>query len=386
MAARRVVLLVADSVGVGAMPDAPDWGDAGADTLGHVLEAARPSLPNLSALGLGNVRSGPGLPAVEAPQASWGRLATAGAGKDTIAGHWELAGVKVDAPFATYPDGFPPALLAAFTEAAGRGWLGNVAESGTEIIQRLGAEHVATGKVIVYTSSDSVLQVAAHEDVVPLPELHALCARVFPVARAFGIARVIARPFVGTPGAYVRTEGRKDLALEPPRPTLADRCMAAGVPTVSIGKVASIFGDRGFSRQVKAGNNQTIFQALLDVLDEGGGGLVFPNLVDFDMLYGHRRDPWGYARALEALDSRLPELLARLGPDDLLLVTADHGNDPTHRGTDHTREYVPMLAYRAGRPGVALGTRDTLADVGATAAAWLGVAWDEGTVCAEVLS
>jgi phosphopentomutase len=386
MAARRVVLLVADSVGVGAMPDAADWGDAGADTLGHVLEAARPSLPNLAAFGLGNVRPGPGLPAVEAPQASWGRLATAGAGKDTIAGHWELAGVKVDAPFATYMDGFPPELLAAFTEAAGRGWLGNVAESGTEIIQRLGAEHVATGKVIVYTSSDSVLQVAAHEDVVPLAELHALCARVFPVARAFGIARVIARPFVGIPGAYVRTEGRKDLALEPPRPTLADRCAAAGIPTVSIGKVASIFGDRGFSRQVKAGNNGTIFQALLDVLDEGGGGLVFPNLVDFDMLYGHRRDPSGYARALEALDARMPELLARLGPEDLLLVTADHGNDPTHRGTDHTREYVPLLAYRRGRPGVPLGTRPTLADVGATAAAWLGVARDEGTPCHEVLA
>jgi phosphopentomutase len=389
---RRVVLLVADSLGVGAMPDAAEWGDTGANTLAHVLARARVALPNLQSFGLGNVCDGPGLAPVARPLATWGRMATAGAGKDTIAGHWELAGVRVQEPFATYMDGFPLALMDAFCAATGVGWLGNLAASGTEIIEQLGQEHVAsfgggaTGKVIVYTSSDSVLQVAAHEDVVPLSRLHAICAAAFPVARAFGIARVIARPFVGVPGAYVRTEGRKDIALPPPRPTLVDRCAEAGVPTVSIGKVASIFGDRGFSRQVKAGNNGTIFQALLDVLDEGTPGLVFPNLVDFDMLYGHRRDPLGYARALAAMDARWPELLARLGPDDLLLVVADHGNDPTAPGSDHTREYVPILAYRAGVEGAPAGTRATLADAGATAAAWLGVRIDEGTPIAQVLA
>ncbi len=386
MGARRVVLLVADSVGVGAMPDAADWGDAGANTLLHILETGLPALPNLSAMGLGNVCAGPGLPAVDAPVASFGRMATSGAGKDTIAGHWELAGVRVAEPFATYLDAFPPELLEAFVAETGHGWLGNEVASGTEVIARLGEGHVRTGKPIVYTSSDSVLQVAAHEDVIPVAELHALCAKAFQVARRWGIARVIARPFVGTPGAYVRTESRKDIALPPPRPTLADRCADAGLPTISIGKVASIFGERGFSRQVKAGNNGTIFQALLDVLDEGGAGLIFPNLVDFDMLYGHRRDPLGYARALEAMDARLPELLARLGPDDLLLVTADHGNDPTFRGTDHTREYVPILAYRKGVVGFDLGTRATLADAGATAAAWLGVAYDEGTPFSQVIA
>lgn len=386
MAARRVVLLVADSLGVGEMPDAADWGDAGANTLGHVLAAAKPSLPNLSAFGLGNIVSGAGLARAGAPQASWGRMATAGAGKDTIAGHWELAGVRVAEPFATYLDGFPAELMDAFVSETGRGWLGNVAASGTEIIQQLGDEHVRTGKPIVYTSSDSVLQVAAHEDVIPVAELHALCAKAFVVARRFGIARVIARPFVGTSGAYVRTEARKDIALPPPRETLVDRCAAAGVPTTSIGKVASIFGDRGFSRQVKAGNNATIFQAMLDVLDAGVSGLIFPNLVDFDMLYGHRRDALGYARALEAMDARWPELLAKLGADDLLLVVADHGNDPTAPGSDHTREYVPVLAYRKGVAGADVGTRTTLADAGATAAAWLGVQVDEGTPIHEVLA
>lgn len=386
MAVRRVVLLVADSVGVGAMPDAPEWGDAGANTLLHTLEVGRPSLPNLAALGLGNVCAGPGLPAASAPLASFGRLITAGAGKDTIAGHWELAGVRVHVPFATYLDAFPPDLLAAFVSETGFDWLGNEVASGTEIIARLGEEHVRTGKPIVYTSSDSVLQVAAHEAVIPVPALHALCVSAFEVAQRWGIARVIARPFVGTPGAYVRTESRKDIALPPPRATLADRCAEAGIPTISIGKVASIFGERGFSRQVKAGNNGTIFQAMLDVLDEGVGGLIFPNLVDFDMLYGHRRDAVGYARALEAMDARMPELLARLGPDDVLLVTADHGNDPTFRGTDHTREYVPVLAYRKGCAGVDLGTLATLADVGATAAAWLGVAYDEGSPILQVIA
>lgn len=392
----RVTLIVADSLGVGEMPDAAEWGDTGADTLGHIaghrVASGRPlSIPHLARLGLASIRPVPGVSPPPRVDAAFGRMATAGAGKDTIAGHWELAGCKVDERFQTYYDGFPAALMEAFVARTGAlsktpGWLGNVAASGTEIIERLGAEHVATGKVIVYTSADSVFQVAAHEDVLPVADLWRLCKEAFEVVRAWGIARVIARPFVGVPGAYVRTENRRDFALEPPRDTLMDRLLAAGIPTTSIGKIQSIYGDRGFSHAVKAGNNATITQAILDTLDTQPDGLIFANLVDFDMLYGHRRDPVGYARALEALDERLPELLARLGPDDLLLLTADHGNDPTFPGSDHTREYVPILAWRQGGRGVDLGTRATLADCGATAAAWLGVVCPEGQSFAEALS
>lgn len=380
---RRVALVVADSLGVGAMPDAAAWGDAGADTLGHIAEAMALRLPNLGRLGLGAIRPVRGVPAEAV--AGYGKMAIAGAGKDTVAGHWELACCRVQERFDVYYDGFPAALMAEWEAATGAGWLGNVVASGTEIIERLGREHLASHKPIVYTSADSVFQIAAHESVLPVAELHRLCEATFPVARKWGIARVIARPFVGEPGAFVRTEGRRDYAQTPPRPTLMDRCVEAGIPTTSIGKVKSIFGDRGFSRQVKAANNASITQALLDVLDEGGGGLVFANLVDFDMLYGHRRDPVGYGRALMALDAAIPSLLARLGEDDLLLLTADHGNDPCFPGTDHTREYVPILAVRRGGKGVDLGTRPTLADAGASAAAWLGVRVDEGTSFVESL-
>jgi phosphopentomutase len=383
--ARRALLLVADSLGVGALPDAAAFGDAGADTLGHIarhaVERGEPlRIPNLAALGLASLCKLAGVEPAAQVVGAYGRAATAGPAKDTLSGHWELAGVRVDTPFQTYMDGFPAELIAAFERVAGVGCLGNVAASGTEIIERLGAEHLSTGRVIVYTSSDSVFQVAAHDDVVPLARLHAMCEAAFEVVRVWGVARVIARPFVGVPGAFVRTEGRRDYALQPPRETLVDRLRTAGQPTVSVGKVASIFGDRGFSDKRKAGNNTAIFDSTLRALDSVASGLVFPNLVDFDMLYGHRRDAVGYARALEALDARMPELLARLGPDDLLVLTADHGNDPTAPGSDHTREYVPVLAWRRGlRGGVDLGTRSTLADVGATLAEWLGVRVDEGT-------
>ncbi|MES2643282.1 MAG: phosphopentomutase [Myxococcota bacterium] len=391
----RVTLIVADSLGVGELPDAAAWGDAGADTLGH-LAAARVAtgsplvLPNLTRLGLASIRPIPGVTAPAVVEGAYGRMATAGDGKDTIAGHWELAGCRVGERFQTYYDGFPDALMEAFTARTGVGWLGNVAASGTEIIERLGAEHVATGKVIVYTSADSVFQVAAHESVVPVADLLRLCQEAFEVVRAWGIARVIARPFVDAPAGaasrFVRTENRRDFALQPPRDTLMDRLLAKAVPTTSIGKIQSIYGDRGFTKAVKAGNNATITQAILDTLDTQPDGFIFANLVDFDMLYGHRRDPLGYARALEALDARVPELLARLGPDDLLLVTADHGNDPTFPGSDHTREYVPVLAWRQGIGAVDLGTRTTLADCGATAGEWLGVECPEGRSFVDALN
>ncbi|MFZ5481937.1 MAG: phosphopentomutase [Myxococcota bacterium] len=365
------------------MPDAEAWGDAGADTLGHIAETQDLRIPNLAALGLASIRPLRGVPAAASPTGAYGKLAIAGAGKDTIAGHWEIAGVRVSERFDVFYEGFPAKLMAEYEAATGEGWLGNVPASGTQIIQELGEQHVRTRKPIVYTSADSVFQIAAHEEVIPVKRLHEICRQAFDVVKRWGVARVIARPFVGTPGAYVRTENRRDFALQPPRDTVMDKLLAKGVPTVSVGKIQSIYGDRGFSRAIKAGNNATITQATIDALD--GEGLVFANLVDFDMLYGHRRDPAGYARALEALDARIPEILDRLGPDDLFLLCADHGNDPTFPGTDHTREYVPVLAWRRGGKGGDLGTRDTLADVGATVAEWLGVEIDEGTSFAGAL-
>jgi phosphopentomutase len=374
----RVCLIVADSLGVGAMPDAAEWGDEGADTLGHIAATQALHIPNLAALGLASIRPLPGVPA-GVPTGGYGKMAIAGACKDTLGGHWELAGCRVEAPFHTYEQGFPPELMEAWERATGLAWLGNIAASGTQIIQDLGDEHVRTGRPIVYTSADSVFQVAAHEGVIPVERLWALCQTSFEVVKPWGVARVIARPFIGTSGAYVRTENRRDFAVVPPRETVIDRMAAAAIPTVSIGKIKSIYGDRGFSRAVKAGNNTTITQAILDVLDDQPAGFVMANLVDFDMLYGHRRDAPGYARALMALDRRIPEILARMGDDDLLLITADHGNDPTFRGSDHTREYVPILAWRKGGHGVDLGTRATMADCAATAAEHLGVPTTEGT-------
>lgn len=385
--AKTVVLVVADSMGVGAMPDAAAYGDAGADTLGHICERHTVAMPHLAAMGLASIRPLAGQNDLGVSGA-FGKMATAGAGKDTIAGHWELAGCTVQEPFTTYYEGFPPELLAEFSAAAGCGWLGNVAESGTVIIQRLGDEHVSTGKPIVYTSADSVFQIAAHESVIPVAQLYDICEKAFAVVRKWGIARVIARPFVGETGAYVRTENRRDIAVEPPRSTLMDVLQTAGIPTVSIGKIKSIYGDRGFSSAIKAGNNAAITSATIEAARaaRATGGLVFANLVDFDMLYGHRRDPSGYAAAIEAFDRRLPELLAALGDDDLLLIVADHGNDPTFPGSDHTREYVPILAWKRGLGRVNLGTRTSLADAGATAAEWLGVQTVEGSSFAGALA
>ncbi len=370
----RATLIVLDSVGAGAMPDAPDWGDAGADTLGHVAEAVGGlALPNLQAMGLGNLHEVQGVPRVGQPTAAYGRAAIASNGKDTIAGHWEMAGVAVSERFQEYPDGFPEEILAHFRRITGHDPLGNYARSGTLIIEELGVEHMETGRPIVYTSSDSVFQVAAHEDVVPIEQLHAWCRAMFEVLEPYRIARVIARPFLGEPGSFWRTENRYDYALEPHDKTVVDTLQETQWPTTSIGKIKSIFGDRGFSVAIKAGGNEALTQAIIDRLDTQERGLIFANLVDFDMKYGHRRNPIGYAAALEAFDARVPDILDKLGDGDLLLMTADHGCDPTHPGSDHTREYVPILAWRKNGLAQNLGDRDTMADLAATMAEFFGV-------------
>ncbi len=372
----RIVLLVLDSVGIGAMPDAEAWGDAGADTLGHILSARRVALPHLAAYGLGNIRPLEGVPPAGNPRAAYGRCTLLSPGKDTTTGHWELAGIILAQPFATYPEGFPPDIINAFIKAANvPGALGNCAASGTEIIAELGAEHVSTGKPIVYTSADSVFQIAAHEKVIPLERLYRMCEAAREILRGeHEVGRVIARPFEGEPGAFRRTAGRKDYAVPPPRPNLNVALAEANLDVVSVGKVASVFDDEGFTAKIPAKNNDQATDGIIHALREDTRGLIFANLVDFDMLYGHRRDIEGYARALEAFDQRLPEIENALRPDDLLIITADHGNDPAHKGTDHTREYTPLLVFgKQAHASINLGTRATLADIGQTIAENFGV-------------
>jgi phosphopentomutase len=374
MTTERVVLIVLDSVGAGALPDAQAYGDAGTNTLGHVAAAVGGlNTPNLGRLGLGRIIPLAGVAPEAAPLGAFGRMAEAAAGKDTTTGHWEMTGVVLEEPFPVYPAGFPAEVMDAFEQAIGRHTLGNKAASGTVIIGELGEEHLRTGRPIVYTSADSVFQVAAHEEVIPVEELYRMCE----VARGIltgrhGVGRVIARPFVGEPGRFLRTPHRRDFSLPPPRPTLLDRLSGAGIAVTGIGKIADIFAGRGVTRALHTGNNQEGMAETRRWLD-GGEGLVFTNLVDYDMVYGHRNDAAGYARALEAFDAFLPDLTGALRPEDLLLVTADHGCDPTTPGTDHTREYVPVLAFGGRvRAGVDLGVRSTFADLGATVADWLG--------------
>ena len=373
---RRAVAIVLDGAGAGSLPDADRYGDAGAATLTHVASAVGGlRLPNLQRLGLGNAVPMEGVPPAASPLASFGRAAERSAGKDTTTGHWELMGLVTEVPFPTYPHGFPPDLVAAFERVSGYGTIGNEVASGTEIVDRLGAEHVATGKLILYTSADSVFQIAAHEEIVPLEELYRICR----AARAMlvpphAVGRVIARPFVGTPGAFRRTPNRHDFSLEPPDGTALERIRDAGLPVTGVGKIGDIFVQKGLTRSFPTKGNAEGMARTLEVLDGQPDGFVFTNLVDFDMLFGHRNDPQGYADALEAFDDWLPELLARLGPGDLLLVTADHGTDPCFPGTDHTREHIPVLLYAPGRPGRDLGTLPTFADLGATIAAHLGAA------------
>lgn len=373
----RVILVVLDGCGVGAMPDAAQYGDLAADTLKHTLEAARTELPWLAALGLGRVKSAPGLPALEGVRGAYGKLAERSAGKDTATGHWELMGVVTQTPFITFPRGFPPSLIQAFVNRVGRGVLGNCTASGTEIIQHLGEEHQRTGKLIVYTSADSVFQIAAHEDTVPLDELYRICEQAYELVTPQGVARVIARPFTGTPGHYKRTENRHDYTVPPPSETVMQKLVAAGIPVTGIGKIRDIYAGCGVSVHVKATNNHDITERTLEQVAGDTEGLIFANLVDFDMLYGHRRDPVGFSKALRAFDEALPRLMSAMRSDDLLLLTADHGNDPTMPGSDHCREYVPIVAYsHALKGGVNLGTRESFADVGETIAHYFGI---EGT-------
>ncbi len=372
---RRFAVVVLDSVGIGEMPDAARWGDAGSDTLGNLCLSENPSLPNMQSLGLGNIRPLANVPPAEVPEGSFGKAAILSNGKDTTVGHWEIAGLVTPMPFPTYPDGFPERILEPFRKAIGRGVLGNTPASGTDIIRELGAEHMRTGAPIVYTSADSVFQVAAHEDVVPIDELYRICE----VARRLmdgqdRVARIIARPFLGKSGAFWRTENRRDFAVPAPEETLLDLMKAGGLPVIGVGKIASIFGNRGMTESMEAHNNSEVLTQTIRVLKECGEGLIFSNLVDFDTLWGHRNDAAGYARGLEEFDRSLPELRAAMGTNDCLVITADHGCDPTTPRTDHSREYVPILACGAlVCGGVNLGCRGTVADVGQTVAENFGL-------------
>jgi phosphopentomutase len=371
---QRAIILVADGVGCGGAPDAADYGDAGADTLGNLSrKVGGLALPNLGALGLGNLTEIEGVPRVAAPAGAWGAMREASAGKDTITGHWEMAGLVTKEAMATFPHGFPAAITAELAAAAGRGLLGNKTASGTAIIEELGREHLATGALILYTSADSVLQLAAHEEIVTLPELYAICEKARAIADRHRIGRVIARPFVGAPGAFRRTYNRRDYAMIPPEPTLCDVVAAAGLPTVGVGKIGDIFAMRGIGESIHSEGNADGLRLTLEAMERVRRGLVFVNLVDFDMVYGHRNDAPGFARALAELDAWLPAFRAALAPGDAAFLTADHGNDPTTPGTDHTRERVPLLAFGPAARAAPLGERTSFCDLGQTIAAGLGV-------------
>lgn len=375
----RIILIVLDSVGIGEMPDAADYGDSGADTLGHALGSREVHIPHLRQMGLANIRRLPVSP-VENPNGVFGKAATSSRGKDTTTGHWEMGGIITSNPFPTYPNGFPARVIEPFERTIGREVLGNKPASGTEIIKELGEEHVRTGRPIVYTSADSVFQIAAHEKVVPLEQLYEWC--VIARGQLTGedeVGRVIARPFIGEPGSFRRTEARQDYAIDPPEETLLDRVKSAGLAVAAVGKIGSIFCHRGTTEELKAGNNNASVDQTLRALESTGRGLIFTNLVDFDMLYGHRNDVEGYARSLEEFDARLPEIQAAMRNDDLLMISADHGCDPGDVSTDHTREYVPVLCWgrRAGA-GVDLGIRSSLADIGQTIAENFGLTLQAG--------
>jgi len=372
----RIILIVLDGAGIGAMPDAPEWGDAGSDTFGHICESREVRLPNLQSLGLGNIRRLNGVAKIEEPRGSYGKCTLASNGKDTTTGHWEMAGIILERAFPTYPNGFPESIIDEFIARTHvPGILGNIPASGTEIIKDLGAEHVQSGKPIVYTSGDSVFQIAAHEEVIPLPRLYEICEIARDILRGeHEVGRVIARPFLGAPGAFYRTENRHDYAVPPPRENLLPLLQSHGLDVVCIGKIASIYDSTGVTQDLTAKNNEQSIDQTIRALRDHTRGLIFSNLVDFDMLYGHRRDTEGYARALEHFDSRWPEIEAAMNEGDLVVITADHGNDPTYPGTDHTREYAPLIAFgKRARAGVRLGTRRSLSDIGKTIAENFGL-------------
>jgi phosphopentomutase len=375
-AVKRVILIVLDSMGVGELPDAAEYGDGGSNTLANTAKAVGGlSLPNMQKLGLGNITAIEGVARCDEPLGVYGRMTEASKGKDTTTGHWEMTGIYSPRPLPTYPNGFPKGLIEEYEGRIGRKTLGNYPRSGTVIIQELGEEHMRTGYPIVYTSADSVFQVAAHEEVIPIEELYRICqiAREMLVGE-HAVGRVIARPFIGEPGNFTRTERRKDFSILPPEPTLLDRLVAAGHLVMGVGKIEDIFAHRGLSQSVHSPNNMACVDQTLAFMKESQRGLIFTNLVDFDMLWGHRNNPQGYASGLEDFDRRLPEIMEAMTAQDILFLTADHGNDPTTPSTDHSREYVPLLAYGSMvKPGVNLGTRETFADLGATVSELLGI-------------
>lgn len=372
---RRAIVIVLDSAGVGELPDAHLYGDEGSNTIGNIARQVALRVPALASLGLSRIVHLPGVPVLGAPLAAFGRMAERSAGKDSVTGHWELMGIVLDRPFPTFPEGFPPDLIAAFEQRIGRRVLGNIAASGTAIIEQLGDEHMRSGAPIVYTSADSVFQIAAHEQVVPLEQLYAWCRIAYELAvEGLGIGRVIARPFVGEPGRFVRTAHRHDFAMPPPGETLLDRLTAAGLPVCGIGKINDLFAGRGIGEFYPTASDEDGMTALEAQMERQHDGVILVNLVDFDTVYGHRNDVPGYAANLERFDARLATLLPRLRPDDLLVITADHGNDPSTPSTDHSREYVPLLVTgQRVRKGLDLGTRASFADLGQTLAEAFGV-------------
>lgn len=374
---KKITVVVLDSVGIGELPDAPKYGDAGAHTLGHILEKVpNVKLPHMQQLGLGNIAPLAQISPADQPSGYYGKMAEISVGKDTMTGHWELMGLKVSTPFQTYPNGFPRDLIARFESETGRKVIGNKPASGTEILDELGAKHMETGAFIVYTSADSVFQIAAHEDVIPLDELYRACeiARKLTLEPEYSVGRVIARPFVGSPGDFKRTPNRHDYAVSPPEPTLLNSLKAAGRDVIAVGKINDIFSGEGITRTYPTKSNLHGIEKTIELMKEDFNGLLFTNLVDFDSLYGHRRDPVGYAKALEEFDAHLPEMLASVKEGEILILTADHGNDPIHAGTDHTREYVPLLVYSPSfKANGSLGVRGAYADLAATIADNFGV-------------
>lgn len=366
----RAIVIVLDSVGIGELPDAALYEDEGSNTLGHIAASVPLKIPNLAAMGLSRLLDLAGVAPPGLPTAAYGRMAERSAGKDSVTGHWELMGIVLERPFPTFPDGFPKELIVEFESRIGRQSIGNVVASGTAIIDELGARHMETGFPIVYTSADSVFQIAAHEGIVPVPQLYKWCHAAYDLAvKGLGLGRVIARPFIGLPGSFQRTANRHDYAMPPTAETLLDRLVAKGHQVSSIGKVSDLFAGRGISESRPTRSDAEGVDQVEALMQTQAGGLIFANLVDFDTVYGHRNDTPGYAENLARFDARLPGVIARLRDDDLLVITADHGNDPTTPSTDHSREHVPVLVFgRHVKGGVDLGTRATFADLGQTLA------------------
>lgn len=360
-----------DSVGIGEAPDANEFGDLGSDTLGHIAERMNGlNMPNMGKLGLSHIREIKGIDRAHQPLAFYTKMQEASSGKDTMTGHWEIMGLNISTPFRVFPEGFPPELISELEAKTGRKIIGNKPASGTEILVELGEEHMKTGALIVYTSADSVLQIAAHEDIVPIEELYNICkiARELTLDEKYMVGRVIARPFVGEPGDFKRTSNRHDYALKPFDRTVMNELKDSNLDVIAIGKISDIYDGEGVTKSLRTVSNMDGMDKLVETLDMDFTGLSFLNLVDFDALFGHRRDPEGYGKALEEYDARLPEVFAKMKDDDLLIITADHGNDPVHHGTDHTREYVPLLVYTKKMVGKELPLRETFADIGATVA------------------